>query len=223
MTSSRVPPQTPDECDDPVRPSSGALKRRCAPWWGRLALAGGLTAGLGAGWFLLPQVLYSEHPQPMTFDHAVHTETGGMECAECHDFRADGSFTGIPGVAVCAGCHSEPLGETAAERFLVEDFVEPDREIPWLVYSQQPQNVHFSHAAHVRLAEIDCAVCHGPRESGQPLSDLEINRISTYSRAIWGPRIAGGGPDPWDSMKMSDCSDCHARRGVQDHCLMCHK
>lgn len=223
MTPSREPRPAPDDCDEPVRPGPRSQGRRGTAICGRFALAGGLATGLAAGWLLLPQLLYSEHPQPMNFDHAVHTEAGGMECAECHGFRADGSFTGIPPVGVCAGCHSEPLGESAAELFLVTEFVEPEREIPWLVYAQQPQNVYFSHVAHVRLAEIECAVCHGPRDTTQPLPPVEVNRISTYSRNIWGPRIAGGGPQPWDSMKMSDCSGCHARRGVQDHCLMCHK
>jgi hypothetical protein len=190
---------------------------------GRLAFVLGLAGGLAAGWLLLPHLLYERQLQPLNFDHAMHTGDVGMACADCHAFRADGSFTGIPAVAACADCHSETQGESPAERRLVDDYVVAGREVPWLVYSRQPQNVHFSHAAHVELAGIECERCHGNHGETSSLPPYEVNRLSTYSRRIWGPRVAGGGPGMGDSMKMSDCSGCHARRGVQDHCLMCHK
>jgi menaquinone reductase, multiheme cytochrome c subunit len=174
----------------------------------------GLAIGLGAGWLLLPELLYSEQEQPMDFNHAIHAEDAEMSCEDCHVFREDGSF---------ADCHDEALGESESERRLVDEYVVPDVEIPWLIYSRQPQNVYFSHAAHVQLAEIECRRCHGDQGVSETLTTLETNRISTYSRRIWGSRISGGGSEPWDSMKMNDCSDCHAERGVKDHCLMCHK
>lgn len=189
----------------------------------RFAFVAGLIGGLAAGWLVLPDRLYCLHAQPMEFNHQAHTDDGGMECTECHAFRDDGSFAGIPAVDVCAECHAEPMGESAEELFLIEEYIGPEREIPWLVYARQPQNVYFSHIAHVKLAEIECRRCHGDQGQTANLPPLEVNRISTYSRRIWGPRISGGGSNPWDSMKMNDCSDCHARRGVQDHCLMCHK
>ncbi len=194
--------------------------------WSRVFVVGGLVCGLACGWLLLPQLLYSEHPQPLSFAHCVHTEDMGMACDECHHFLPDGSFAGLPDTEGCALCHNEALGESAAEAALVQDYIQAGREIPWQVYSRQPANVYFSHAAHVHLAEIECATCHGPRQPigpDTPLPPLQINRISTYSRNIWGPRIWGGGAESWQSMKMSDCSGCHARRGVTDHCLMCHK
>jgi len=189
----------------------------------RLAFAGGLAGGLALGWLLLPGLLYSHQEQPLAFNHAIHTADEGMACDECHPFRDDGSFAGIPPVTLCADCHEEALGESEAEARLIEAYLTPDLEIPWFVYARQPQNVYFSHAAHVTLAEIDCDRCHGPHGATETLVPGQTNRISTYSRSIWGPRITGGGPSISDAMKMSDCSDCHARNGVQDHCLMCHK
>jgi hypothetical protein len=197
----------------------GVVAAVAARWAGLFGLAGGLAAG----WLLLPALLYSQQPQPLAFNHAVHTVDEGMACADCHAFRSDGSFVGVPAVAVCADCHAEALGDTPAEKRLVEHFVATGREVPWLVDARQPQNVLFSHAAHVRLAEISCDRCHGPRGFSTTPPVHEVNRISTYSRSIWGPRIAGGGAEPWHSMKMSDCSSCHAARGVRDHCLMCHR
>jgi hypothetical protein len=190
---------------------------------GRLVFLGGVVAGLAAGWLLLPDLLYSRHPQPLDFSHPTHVQDAGMDCEECHAFRPDGSFAGIPPLAVCEDCHTEPLGDSEAERVLVDRYIGSGRDIPWRVYARQPQNVYFSHIHHVKLAEISCARCHGDHASTASLPPVMINRISTYSRDIWGPRISGGGPEPGDSMKMSDCSGCHAESGVQDHCLMCHK
>jgi cytochrome c553 len=88
---------------------------------GIIVFAAGLLAALGAGWLGFPKVLYQRTPQPLQFSHAVHTgEKAGMKCEDCHSLREDGSFSGIPAVAQCAGCHSAPLGTTAAEKQLVE-------------------------------------------------------------------------------------------------------
>jgi len=190
---------------------------------GRSAFAVGLIGGLAVGWLLLPQILYSQQHQPLDFNHVMHTEDAGMDCTDCHGYRDDGSFAGIPTVSACEECHAEPMGESTIEQQMIDDYITPGQEIPWLVYSRQPQNVYFSHAAHVELAGIECSRCHGDHGTTTTLPVHEVNRISTYSRRIWGPRLIGGGPELSDSMKMSDCSDCHAERGIQDHCLMCHK
>ncbi|MEZ4386418.1 MAG: menaquinone reductase multiheme cytochrome c subunit QrcA [Candidatus Krumholzibacteriia bacterium] len=190
---------------------------------GRLAVAAGLAAGLAVGWLLLPRLLYGREAQPLDFNHVLHTDDAGLACQDCHRLRDDGSFAGLPDLAGCADCHTETQGDSPDEQRLVDDYVSTGRPIPWLVSSRQPQNVYFSHAAHVKLAAIACSRCHGDIGASTSLPVYEYNRISTYSRRIWGPRIAGGGPRESDSMKMSDCTDCHARRGVADHCLMCHK
>ena len=39
----------------------------------------------------------------------------------------------------------------------------------------------------------------------------EQNRISGYSRDIWGHSMSRLGRAPHDGMKMSDCEDCHRR------------
>ena len=52
------------------------------------------------------------------------------------------------------------MGVSDEEKKLVDDYIKPGREIPWIIYSKQPQNVFFSHATHVKLAGIDCQTCH---------------------------------------------------------------
>ncbi len=205
----------------PTQQQERAARRLTALGRGLLIL--GLAAGLAAGWIVLPAMLYGRQEQPLPFNHLVHVETAAMSCDDCHSFGDDGSYGGIPALSACVDCHSEAQGNTEAERRLVDDFVTPAREIPWLVYARQPDNVYFSHAPHVRLAKIECRRCHGDHGQSATTPVYQFNLITGYSRNIWGPRISGGGPNKWDSMKMSDCVACHAERGVRDHCLMCHK
>lgn len=191
---------------------------------GVMIFAAGLAAALALGWLAFPEILYEEIDQPLQFSHKVHTgETVGLPCEECHTFREDGSFTGIPKLEKCAACHSQPVGNSPEEKRLVDDYVTPNREIPWLAYASQPQNTYFPHIRHVRLGQISCERCHGPHGSTDGLEPFQRNRISGESKAIWGRSIAGIKSGPWDGMKMNDCSRCHMERGVAESCLSCHK
>jgi hypothetical protein len=191
---------------------------------GKFSFIAGLAVILAIGWLAYPRALYEKIDQPMQFSHKVHTgEKVGLSCDSCHSLRPDGSFTGIPPTEQCAQCHSEPQGKTEDEKVLVEKYVTPHREIPWLVYARQPENAYFPHAPHLAAAKITCDRCHGAHGSSDTLRPFELNRISGYSRDIWGQRISGIRTSQSDGMKMSDCSRCHAERGVTDSCLMCHK
>jgi hypothetical protein len=190
-----------------------------------MVFAGGFAVMLAAGWIGLPVVLYSRTAQPLQFNHRVHTDKakGNMACADCHALRADGSFAGIPRIVSCAACHAEPIGSSAAEKRLVAEYVKPGHEVPWLVYSRQPVNARFSHAIHVTRAKLACKTCHGDHGRSEGLRDYEQNRISGYSRDIWGRNLARVGLSPGDGMKMSDCESCHRERGVVAGCLGCHR
>ena len=191
---------------------------------GLILFAGGLTAALALGWLGFPALLYEKIEQPLQFSHKTHTgEAVGLACEDCHSFREDGSFTGIPRLEKCSGCHAEAIGSSPFEKQLVDDFVSTNREIPWLAYASQPQNAYFSHIRHVRVGEIPCERCHGPHGSSDHLEPFERNRLSGESKTIWGSSLAGIKVGPWDGMKMDDCSDCHAERGVRESCLTCHK
>ncbi len=191
----------------------------------------GLIASLIVGWVLFPKLLYSQKQQPVAFNHALHNEEVDEGCESCHFFRDDGTYSGVPKLAQCVDCHEEMQGDSEAERIFVEEYVAKGREVPWLVYSRQPDCVFFSHAAHVILAEMECVTCHGPIGESESLKVYEENRISGYSRDIWGKNIAGIKRNSWDRMKMDDCSDCHRKENVnqgsvQTHkggCFVCHK
>jgi hypothetical protein len=115
------------------------------------------------------------------------------------------------------------VGTTAEEKQLVDNFVTPNREVLWHVYSRQPMNVRFSHAIHVTTAKLKCEECHGTHGTTERLKLYQENRISGYSRDIWGPNMTRVGLKPGQGMKMSDCENCHARHNVEAGCLGCHK
>ena len=43
----------------------------------------------------------------------------------------------------------------------------------------------------MKLAELKCEDCHGPHGASDTLRPYEENRISGYSRDIWGGSISG--------------------------------
>ena len=184
----------------------------------------GLAVALCAGWIVFPYLLYSRTRQPLEFSHRTHTgEKGGMACDDCHPIREDGRFAGIPPVAKCAECHQEPLGSAPAEKALVEEYVRKGREIPWLVYSRQPDNAYFSHSAHVKLGRVPCERCHGPHGTS--------DRLPVFRKTACRATVATSGDTPWrewrlaswEGKKMTDCARCHRQLGRQESCLDCHK
>ena len=192
----------------------------------------GFTASMVLGWVIFPKLLYSQKQQPFSFNHALHVEEVDNGCESCHFFREDGSFSGIPKLAQCTDCHEEAMGDSEDEAIFVEQYVSKDREIPWHVYSRQPDCVFFSHTAHVIGAQMECSVCHGDHDQTETLRPYEYNRITTYSRDIWGHNIAGIAKNTWDRMKMNDCARCHKEAGIihtssvqteRDACFVCHK
>jgi hypothetical protein len=190
----------------------------------KITIIAGILFGAIIGWYVFPYALYKNSEQPLQFSHLTHTgQKGGMACEDCHSTNQNGQYQGIPAVVKCAECHSAPLGQTDNEKLLVEQFITPNKEIPWLVYSRQPDNAYFSHAPHVKLAGFKCEECHGPHGSSEVLKTYQENRISGYSRDIWGKNISGISSIKWEGMKMDKCVRCHSDNGRRDGCIECHK
>lgn len=186
----------------------------------------GVLVALVFGWVIFPQLLYSKKPQPITFNHKLHVESVGLDCATCHIAGPNGTFSGLPPLATCAECHSSPQGESKEEAKLIEQYIEPNKEIPWLVYNKMPDNVYFNHDIHSAkscnakgchdFSVTDmCAMCHIKvwEMSKEPV--VEINKITGYTT---------------NTMKMWECERCHAREGHRDGntnannlCFTCHK
>ncbi|HBN26353.1 MAG TPA: cytochrome C [Desulfobacteraceae bacterium] len=191
----------------------------------------GLLASLIIGWVVFPELLYSKKNQPFDFSHALHMDEVEDGCESCHFFRDDGSFAGVPKLEQCADCHEETQGDSEDEAVFVNEYVAKGKEVPWLIYSKQLDCVFFSHAAHVKMGEMECSECHGNIGESEHLKVYEENRLTGVSRDIWGKNIAGLKKHTWDRMKMDDCSECHVKKNVKQTsvqtekggCFVCHK
>lgn len=68
----------------------------------------GWSGGIDRAWLVgIPKVLYSQKTQPIRFDHVVHVDGQAMACEDCHAFRENGSFAGMPTNENCVGCHED--------------------------------------------------------------------------------------------------------------------
>jgi menaquinone reductase, multiheme cytochrome c subunit len=179
-----------------------------------------------AGWVVYPELLYSHRSQPVDFNHRLHAKITDDGCESCHSLRLDGSFSGIPDIETCRTCHVEVVKEGLNEKRLIRDYIEKETEIPWLVYARQPDSVFFSHAAHIKTAQLTCENCHGNIGQSTELKTYEENRLTGYSRDIWGSGLLSA-----DGMKMNDCVACHHQKGhagtsvqtQKEGCFVCHK
>lgn len=184
----------------------------------------GLAASLAVGWFVFPKLLYSEKKQPIDFNHKIHMGAVDNGCESCHFFREDGTYSGVPKLAQCKSCHESAQGESPDEATFVNDYVAKGIEVPWLIYSKQPDCVFFSHAAHIKTAGMECVECHGNIGDSESMKTYKQNRISGYSQDIWGKSISGIHKNTWDGMKMTDCGKCHLEKmGDKGACFQCHK
>jgi len=205
---------------------------------GLIYFLAGFIPALIVGWIVYPMALYSEQQQPINFSHDLHTDpeiAEGIEgvteierCLYCHAFRDDGTFVGIPKLEKCTECHDDPespLGETPEEEIFLKTYVAEEKEVPWLVYSRQPDNVYFSHIAMVKMGNTACETCHGDHAKTDRLPLYQKNRLTGYSINIWGKNLLGYKVNSYDRMKMDDCAECHTKKGFEENnaCFVCHK
>jgi hypothetical protein len=130
-------------------------------------------------------------------------------CVACHRGAWSASAATIPSVATCQLCHEggvqvarrddeNALGLTLVRAHNTEH-ASLDQDIPWIQINTMPDNVYFSHTAHVRFGSMACTSCH------QDVRDLQSppSIVRVYS--------------------MTECLTCHVQKGVSTDCLTCHK
>ncbi len=170
-------------------------------------------------------------------------------CAECHAVDPEEAMGAIveAGIdptdtnailaakldAIEDGLVSGEDANKKAEREYVVKYLIQGKEVPWLNYQYQPDNVYFPHKAHeglviAELAEIkkelasvvdpvvfddpaeqNCDLCHlkGISKNDTPPA-FQRNILSGYSKM---------------TMKMWKCERCHALKGQPNACYTCHK
>ena len=148
----------------------------------RLALVLLPALGLAGAVFVLavaaPRYLAIQHypstpQQPIYFDHRVHVEQAGLDCAFCHRTASTGVTAGYPDVEQCIGCHVVvSRGERTDEIEKLRQAWIGQRPIDWQRIHRLPDHSRFPHAAHVQAG-------------------VAVRRLPRRRRAD-GP----GGPDP---------------------------
>ncbi|WP_419787641.1 cytochrome c3 family protein [Pseudodesulfovibrio sp.] len=131
------------------------------------------------------------------------------------------------------GLASSEDKDRKAEREYVVKYLIQGKEVPWLNYQYQPDNVYFSHKAHEGLdiaelaamkkdlsdvvdpavfdepGEHNCNLCHlKDIDKNDTPPALQRNVLSGYSKM---------------TMKMWKCERCHALKGQSNACYTCHK
>ena len=160
-----------------------------------LALAGFVFVFVvGLPWLLTNQP-YAVPQQPIRFNHRVHVEQVGMECAFCHRTAAIGVTAGMPDVQQCIFCHVAVGQGVPEQEKLRQAWVAQDR-IDWMHVHRQPDHVRFVHDAHVQ-AGLPCATCHG---------DVGRMEVTVKVRPL----------------NMADCVDCHRVQSAPASCGVCH-
>lgn len=139
--------------------------------------------------------------QPIVFNHAVHVNEAGLQCADCHADAETHVHAGFPAKGVCLDCHDIDDEEGShPEKDKLFAFDEDPREIPWVRVAVTAPDVFFSHRRHVRAANLDCLVCHADQATqSEPPSTAQL------------------------VMSMNACIACHEENNVSNDCLTCHR
>ncbi len=157
--------------------------------------------GLVAGILILLLVTLgfgSKPTQPISFNHKKHVTEQKIECVTCHGYVQKEAFAGMPTVATCLDCHSEPLTKNPEEE-KIRQFKKAGQPIRWSRIYGEPDHVFFPHQAHVVLGKLDCKTCHGN------MGARETPPTKPFVR-----------------MSMGWCMNCHAKQKVTNDCLACH-
>lgn len=133
--------------------------------------------------------------QPIAFSHKTHVGSG-MQCGNCHPMKAPGDKAGLPGEALCMGCHTSIKSDSAAIQKLA-GFAREKRAVPWVRIYKLPKTVYFSHDVHVRQAKAACGDCHGPVGEREALGQEK-------------------------SIFMAACMACHDEHKASNKCDLCH-
>ena len=152
----------------------------------------------GAVWNTINQRTVNKE---IAFDHSIHANlTGVTNCEPCHTYRQDGSFTGLPQIAVCLTCHTESSDAVNAELLKYKT-----TDVPWESHAKQTKKVFFSHKV-VKTSVFDNGnnkmscnfnVCHGKMGASDSYSGTkQLNRV--------------------------ECEDCHAALKISNRCMVCH-
>lgn len=138
--------------------------------------------------------------QPIAFNHALHLAgKPQLACRDCHPGAEREAAAGLPSLDRCLLCHIKPQSSRPQEQ-AVRQLAARGGEFSWRQVTHNPGHVHFSHRAHVSIAHMPCATCHGD--------------VATWTAPPTTPEAK--------LTSMEACVDCHRERGASTNCRSCH-
>lgn len=153
-----------------------------------------LTIGLGACG--VARIFSSAEEPGRLFSHKLHVQGQDLTCKSCHGKAEKEDQAGMPtSLKKCMLCHEGEDEKKPEDRKLAALLGEKP---VWSSFTDEGEDIKFSHKEHVVEGKLDCAQCH---------PGMEQNESVTSSLRL----------------SMKQCMDCHASRQVSNDCLTCHK
>ena len=110
--------------------------------------------------FLMGEPSAPQHASgPILFDHALHGDSIGLDCAACHTGSRSASNAFMPSRRDCMDCHRLPLTEKP-EIETLDSVLASAPDHPWSHKRFLPEHVVFHHGVHA-AAGVACSDCHG--------------------------------------------------------------
>lgn len=144
------------------------------------------------------------------FDHKMHGDSLGLDCAACHTGARSGSRALMPSKTDCMDCHRLPLTENEGIEKL-DSALKEIPEHPWKIVGKLPEHVFFHHGVHA-AAGVTCADCHGRKDG--------TGNAGYLSNSYGGEKF-----------DMMSCIKCHRGESFRDrnfkkaatYCAACHR
>jgi len=132
--------------------------------------------------------------RPIAFNHHRHVVDEELECVNCHADALAADAPGMPAPDTCVVCHEAIDAEKPPDRRVETLF--RGEEFAATHASALPGEVIFSHGRHA--SKEACADCHHGIERNERVADLR-------------------------TVRMDDCTRCHASKEVPGACTTCHR
>jgi len=146
--------------------------------------------------------------QPIAFDHALHLgidlDGRKLACVDCHAGAERAEHAGLPALRDCLRCHVRPQlgagGVPNPREARVRELAVPG-PFRWIQVTKNPGHVYAPHRAHVGIAKLTCAECHGDVTTWRAPPTQPVERL----------------------VRMSECISCHRQHGAPTTCGTCHR
>ena len=140
--------------------------------------------------------------QPIEFNHHIHVAIQKIPCTDCHVGAERDVHASLPALSRCLLCHMKPQSKQPNPREQrVRELAASHTPVRWTQITRNAGHVYFSHRAHVTLAQIPCADCHGD--------------VSMWTSPPTRPVI--------ELTSMGACLSCHREQHAPTACATCHQ